>query len=324
MSHQAVHLSTLFFGFRRWNRVRLNEAQQADYIGFLHRHPFATDAYELGYAVGVREDYSYQIRDVPNVDLPVNILDNDFRDPDTDRYLERFEKVDPSVAILGDAYTLEEAEELNEIVRTVREEYPYKEYVVVPKCRDAIDVLDEDLTLGYAMGYSDVQAQDFSDRVDWRGLRLHLLGASPPKQYKLIQELTQPTLAGDPPADIIGLDWNGVQKVAYKGEYWSREGWQTADHLTVRETVRKSLEEIKKYWQEKDVWPETEPIELYGPAIKEPDEQIYMDQAGDPIHSREMLEEAHIGEYEYNGGDVTWAFQNDTKKQFIEYREGCK
>ncbi|MFC7213044.1 DUF6610 family protein [Saliphagus sp. GCM10025334] len=291
-------------------------------MGFLHRHPFATDAYELGYAVGVREDYSYQIEEVPNVDLPVIMLDNDFRDPDLDRYLEKFERYDPSVAVLGDAYTQEEAEELDLVVEQLRDEHPYKEYVAVPKCREALEILGEDLILGYSMGYSDVQASDFSDIVDWRGLKIHLLGASPPKQYEVIQDLTQPTLTGDPPADIVGLDWNGFHRVAYNGEYWSRDGWQPADQLTVRETVQKSLEEIKTYWQDKGIWPGTGPRDLYGPAVKEPDEPIFMDQGGDLILTREELEHAYVEQYEYKGEDVAWAFQNRKAKQFIEYREG--
>lgn len=51
--------------------------------------------------------------DVPNVEIPVVFLDNDFHKPDLDRYLERFENYDPLIAILGDAYSREEAEELN-------------------------------------------------------------------------------------------------------------------------------------------------------------------------------------------------------------------
>lgn len=40
--------------------------------------------------LGAREDYSYQVDDLSNVELPVNILNNDFRDPDLKRYLDRF------------------------------------------------------------------------------------------------------------------------------------------------------------------------------------------------------------------------------------------
>lgn len=190
---------------------------------------------------------------------------------------------------------------------------------MVPKCRTAFDILDDETVLGYPMGYSNVQAQDVADLSEWRGRKIHVLGASPPKQYTVINGLTQPTLADAPPADIVGLDWNGLQKGAYKGEYWSRDGWQPADHLSIRGTVRTSLQEIKAFWQDHGVWPETEPIDLYGPALDEPDEHIFMDKGGDPIQDREALEAAYVEEYFDRG---TWAFQSETQKKFIEYREG--
>lgn len=127
----------------------------------MHRHPFATDAYNLGYAIGVREDYDFQTDELENVDLPVNILDNEFHDPDIDRYIEQFEKYNPSVGILGDAYTEKEAEELNQIANKLREEHPHKEFIVVPKCREALELLNSDQVLGYPIGYSDIQASDF-------------------------------------------------------------------------------------------------------------------------------------------------------------------
>lgn len=49
------------------------------------------------------------------------------------------------------------------------------------------------------------------------------------------------------------------------------------------------------------MWPETEPVELYGEAVKEPDRLIFMDQGGDPIPDREALENAYVDEYRYNG-----------------------
>jgi hypothetical protein len=251
----------------------------------------------------------------------VVILDNDFRDPDVDRYLEEFEDFDPSVGVLGDAYTVEEARELNQVACELGETYPYKELVVVPKCREAFDIFEEDLVLGYPMGYSDLHADDYSDPLDWRGRRIHLLGASPVKQFDVIQELTQPTLTGDPPADIKGLDWNGVHRGAYVGEYWTPRGWKNADHLSIRETVQASLREIKGFWQEKGVWPETTPRELYGEAVRKPDELIYMDNGGDPIPSRKALEEAYVEEYRYSGEEATWAFQSEDYKKFVEWRE---
>jgi hypothetical protein len=250
--------------------------------------------------------------------LPTIILDNDFRDPDIGRYLEEFDTYDPSVAVLGDVYTPAEAEGFDAVVEQLRDEYPHKEYVVVPKCRQAFDLLDDQVTLGYAMGYSDIAAAEISDITDWRGRKVHLLGASPPKQYSVIQDLTQPRITGEPPADIVGLDWNGPHKGALVGEYWSTDGWQPADRLTIRETVRESLKEIKQYWQERGVWPDTEPIDLYGPAVQEPDERIFVDRGGAPILDREELESAYVEEYVDQG---TWAYASETQKKFIEYRE---
>ncbi|MDS0261044.1 hypothetical protein NDI56_16720 [Haloarcula sp. S1CR25-12] len=66
------------------------------------------------------------------------------------------------------------------------------------------------MVLGYPMGYSDITAEEHTNIVDWRGRRVHLLGASPPKQYPLIEELTQPRVTGEEPANIVGVDWNGI------------------------------------------------------------------------------------------------------------------
>lgn len=250
------------------------------------------------------------------------ILDNDFRYPEIDRYLDRFELCDPSIGILGDANNRREVEELNTIATELKERYLFKELVVLPKCREAFDILDEVLVLGYPMGYCDIYAEEFSELSDWRGRHIHLLGASSPKQNDLIVELTHPTLTGDPPTDIVGLDWNSNQGVAYKGEYWIHDGCQPADHLPIGETVRKSLDVIKEFWEENSVWPDTEPIGLYGEAVTEPDELIFMDHGGDPIPGRKILENAYVDEYSYNGDQVTWAFQDESAKLFVEYREG--
>lgn len=233
-----------------------------------------------------------------------------------DRYLNAFEVHDPSVAILGDADTAREARQLTAIARDLQNAYPHKEYVIVPKCPDALALVDE-FVVGYPMGYGDVHAADFSDLMDWRGTRVHLLGGSPRKQYAVIDQLTQPTLAGDPPAEIVGLDWNGPQKVAYLGEYWTADGWQPADHLSVRATVRRSLREIKTFWQDTGVWPATEPIDLYGPAVQKPDDPVYAVDGGD-IETRAQLEDAIIGKYE----ETTLAYRSETERAFVEWREG--
>lgn len=295
-------------------------ARRAKYIAFLHRHPFVTDAYDIGFLPGIREDYSLQIDDLANVDVPVLMVDNDFRDPDAERYVARIRKLaqSPWVCVLGDAATPEQAHEYTCLARALADEFPTTEFVIVPKCHESIKIIDDQFVLGYAMGYSDTQAQDFSEVNDWRGRRIHLLGASPPKQFAAIQRLTQPTLSGDLPADIVGLDWNGPQRVAYLGEYWSREGWQAADHLSIRTTVRRSLREMRQFWQERGVWPTQTPIERVGPPIREPDEPVFAAN-GEEIRERETLENAIIVDYE-NG--QTLAYRSAAERAYVEYHAG--
>ncbi|MFB6216258.1 MAG: hypothetical protein ABEJ72_04720 [Candidatus Aenigmatarchaeota archaeon] len=80
------------------------------------------------------------------------------------------------------------------------------------------------------------------------------------------------------------------------------------------------MKEAKQYWLEKGVWPETEPIELYGPAVREPDEPIFMDDGGKPIPSQEALENAHLDTYQLQAEETTWAFDSKKAQQFIEHR----
>jgi len=60
----------------------LEDAQQLDYIAYTGRHPFTTDAYQLGFLPGFRENGSYQDTTYSNVDVPIGFLDNDFSNPD--------------------------------------------------------------------------------------------------------------------------------------------------------------------------------------------------------------------------------------------------
>lgn len=234
-----------------------------------------------------------------------------------DRFLDRVNRYDPEVAVIGDAYSRDEASRLQAVADDLEDTKP----VIVPKCREALDAIDDDTVVGYANGYSDIKPEDFSKPHGWRGRRVHLLGGSPSAQYQVIQSLTQPTLDDAEPADIVGLDGNCAFKVAYKGEYWTPRGWQSADHLTIRETVERSLQEMKAFWQTVGVWPDQEPRYVYGPAVEQPDEQIWLDRGGDPITDRDGLERSYIAEYEEIG---MVAFKQDSYRKFVEYRDGCR
>jgi len=245
-------------------------------VAFLHRVPFAYDAHRLGFLTGFREDCTYQQQHFKALELPVGMLDNDFRNPDLDRYVERFFEHEPQVGVIGDAYGIEEVDRYVAAAREIKGSYPEPDSSSSPKCRGAIHAIPDDLVVGYSRGYADRLAHEFSEPSDWRGRRVHILGGSPPKQLDVIKQLTRPTLTGDPPADIVGLDWNGLHRGAQFGEFWTADGWddsgRDADHVTVRKTVRHSLARIREFWQSHGIWPETTPqnegihIEYEGPT----------------------------------------------------------
>lgn len=206
---------------------------------------------------------------------------------------------------------------MNKTCIEILEEKPHKNLIITPKCREAFQILNQEITLGYPNGYSELKPSDYSQPSDWRGRNIHILGSSPQKQYKIIQKLTQPTLTNEPPANITSMDWNGVHLGALKGQYWHPDKWQDADHLTIRETVRNSLQEIKGYWEDLDLWPETTPREFIGPATQTPTDYVSA-TTGDQIESLDELEDSIIARHE-NYGDL--AFSNSAEKKFFEHRE---
>ena len=123
--------------------------------------------------------------------------------------------------------------------------------IVVPKSPGGVNAIPENLVLGYSRGYADRLAHEFSDPADWRGRRVHILGGSPPKRLDAIRQLTRSMLSADPPADIVGLDWNGLHRGAQFGEFWTADGWDDsgcdAGHVTVRKTVRHSLAHVREF-----------------------------------------------------------------------------
>lgn len=156
------------------------DARQAEYVAFLHRVPFALDALTLGFLPGFREDCTYQQQQFSDLDLPVGMLDNDFRNSDLDRSIDRVFEYEPEVGVIGDAYDAAEARSYVRTIRDLEASFPNTEFIIVPKCRAAIEAIPDDIVLGYSRGYADKLAHEFSDSIDWRGRRVHILGGVHP------------------------------------------------------------------------------------------------------------------------------------------------
>lgn len=324
---------------------QIEQARQLDYYAFLHRTPYALDAYDLGYTTGVREDYTLQQATKRNLNVPVGMLDNDFMDPDVERWISIFEKYQPDVGVIADAFSREEAREYVTVAEELHTRFPDSELIIVPKC-DCFDLIPEWLVLGYAAGggntegQADLHPRSFSEIGDWRGQRVHVLGGSPPTQWDAIQELTQPTCFGDPPADIVGADYNGAYFAAESWfKFWHHETphWRrNQDYDDIRDVIARSLKEIRTYWRERNVWPETTPIEMEGEAVLEPDgstligsgrhfsateEELHHGRGRirEPIHDEPDSLDLEIVEYE---DGTTYGYESSSRRAFVEYRGG--
>jgi len=263
-------------------------AHRAEYVAFLHRNPFALDAWQLGFATGIREDTSVQNDRFVGTEVPVWMLDNNFRDPNIDRFCNAVEYHDPEVAVVADVADVTAARDAVALARDLADEFDLLP-IVTPKSRDALNALPNDIVAGYPNGYSTTVATDYSRPSDWHGRDVHILGGSPPRTWSAIRSLTTATddqssltdygIGCDETANIIGIDWNGLHGVAYHGERWtkSQPHYVRADEMSIRETVRSGLHKVRSYWCDRGVWPSTTPREATGDTAHD----VTVDDASD-------------------------------------------
>jgi hypothetical protein len=236
-------------------------ARSVDWVVFTGRYPYVFDAARLGFAIGHREDSSYQW--TPNeVNLPVHFLDNDYQDSDLERFVRRVHEYQPEIAVLGDIYRQDDLPAHLEAAEEIWETHPYMELVLVPKCADVLGEIPSEFILGYANGASPIQATDIASHREWRTVdnRLHILGGTPLATFDEIVALTQDWVTGEPPADIAGIDWNGYQRYAEnRGDYAAADGgWHRNlrdQYPPKRDLIRYSLLNAKHFWISKGVWP---------------------------------------------------------------------
>ncbi len=319
---------------RASSRTASRPAHCADYVAFTGRAPFALDAYQLGFAPGIREDYRLRQHRYPTLDLPVYMLDNDFRDPDPERFAARAREVNPRVAVVGDAVDAAAMRDLVALARDLQREDVVDDPVVVPKSVDALDVVPTDMIVGYPVGYSDRTAPDYSRPGDWAGRRVHVLGGTPPTAWRAIQDLTGAPKPGESLAafgaghgghdvDVVGLDYNGIFGVAQKGEFWHRERphWRRADDLSLRGTVRRGLQQIRAYWRERGVWPAERPVGPVDAVLDDPTPADVDVRVCPRCGRRPDLEAADTEVVAYDDGQVR-AFCGNRCRQWAELHDG--
>lgn len=243
-------------------------ARNADWVVFTGRYPYVFDAVRLGFGIGHREDSSYQWTP-DEVELPVHFLDNDYRDADLDRFIQRVFEYEPEIAVVGDLYDAGDLDAHLDAASEIWDSYPDMELVLVPKTEDVLSEIPADFVLGFPNGTSDVQALDIASHKEWRSLphRLHILGGTPLSAFEHIVELTRNHITDTPLADIAGVDWNGYQRYAENhGDYADANGgWNRnlrEQYIPKRDLIRYSLLNAKHYWTSVGVWPEASPEDL--------------------------------------------------------------
>ncbi|OIB56585.1 hypothetical protein BBD46_17295 [Natrialba sp. SSL1] len=212
------------------------------------------DAARLGFGIGHREDSSYQWTPA-EVDLPIHFLDNDYEDADLDRFVDRVFELEPEIAVIGDITDPDTLDEHIDAAEEVWGSFPEMNLILVPKCRRILGEIPERFVLGYPNGNSPIQATDIASHREWRELPhdLHILGGTPLSTLEHITELTKTYITETPPANIVGLDWNGYQKYAEDyGDYLSTGGgWEQNlrdEYIPKRDLIRYSLLNAKHFW----------------------------------------------------------------------------
>lgn len=308
-------------------------AHCADYVAATLRAPYAVDAAELGFALGRREDYAFRTDRYETLDLEPYFLDNDFRDPDLERFVTIVRDAQPTVAVLGDSADPDRIQDLSDLGRDLRAEGALERPVVVPKSRDALDAVPADVVAGYPNGYSSTTADDYSRTGDWQGLDVHILGGSPQTAWDSIRRLTgasdpheglgQWGAAPDSTANVVGMDYNGFFGVAMRGEYWDRETphWRAADDLSIRGTVRRSLSNIRRFWRERGVWPSeaTGSDPTREPTLADLENPVCL-RCGRHLDRRDGCGDCDPILVEYDGGGV-FGYCSEQCQQWVEYHD---
>lgn len=168
-------------------------------------------AQEAGWLLGMRSDASMEFNPI--------FIDVDYKHPDFEKHLEVVKRYRPKYATVPDLS--EEKVDQSDIDRALEQAErlrPYCEIVlIVPKLSGQIDLLPDDIAIGYSVPSSYGGAQ--YPLWELSGRRIHLLGGSPKKQIQVYLHVSAF-------ATVMSADGNYFQKMATSyAMYWKRNQW---------------------------------------------------------------------------------------------------
>lgn len=192
------------------------------------RNKFSSIAISNGWFPGLRSTET-------DVDNHICMIDNDWKNYNHEKHLERVKKHKPLICTARD---IEHPEQLPEIIRQAKELSQYAGRVLlIPKCKVP---LPSNYWLAFSVptghGKTDIPCSWFGDRP------IHLLGGSPKKQEFYSKHL-----------NVISLDGNYAMKTAQKfckASYVSRNGKRHEYQVKggCYKAFEISMREQKKFW----------------------------------------------------------------------------
>jgi len=170
-------------------------------------------AYEAGFLIGIRSGRSSH-------GYPVHFVDIEYKRPNFEKHLKAVMKYQPKYATVLDLSEKEVSEQ--DIERALKQYDQLAKYcqipLIVPKLSGQIDLIPENIALGYSIPTSYGGAKDIK-LWEFEGRRIHLLGGSPQKQLEIYQTLSLC-------AEVISADGNMAQLMATQfAKYWDTGRW---------------------------------------------------------------------------------------------------
>jgi len=177
---------------------------------FCHRYEFAFIADMMGFRLGTRSDQfnTNRTHKLFDDDIPVDFVDNNFKNPDRDRLEDIVSKTDSEFVVLPDVYDEGDLTSVVEYGQRLESEYQTTP-IVVPKDELEYQHIPDHWILGFSVpsGYGETEVSP----TEFTSHRVHLLGGSPRNQIKYANKLT------DCGAELYSVDGNAFAKAASYG-----------------------------------------------------------------------------------------------------------
>jgi len=166
--------------------------------------------------IAIHAGFQYGAQLPHTIYYPPYFVDQDWRNPNRERYMAALVQYKPYMASVLD---WERPEQLPEVLSWAEEAAQYVEIVmIIPKVQGGVKLLPyviggKPIRLGYSVptGYGGTELV-LSEFTGWP---IHLLGGSPKRQFEIAQYLT-----------VTSVDGNSSTKAAEYGNYWDGKQWR--------------------------------------------------------------------------------------------------